>query len=90
LEGLSDSEGDDEDFHDAEEKPILSLDGWDDLPDLDLSTQYLLYRESSIVAPGVLGEDERGKREGESMRGRGGEKKAKLLIIIQRRKIAEL
>eukprot|EP00026_Physarum_polycephalum_P000903 Phypoly_transcript_00904.p1 GENE.Phypoly_transcript_00904~~Phypoly_transcript_00904.p1 ORF type:complete len:1018 (+),score=223.88 Phypoly_transcript_00904:209-3262(+) len=65
LEGLSsESEEDDEDFQDAQdaEKPILSLDGWDDLPDLDLSTQYLLYRDRSIVAPetqdsGIMTED---------------------------------
>lgn len=66
MEGLSsESEIEDsDDFQDAhsnegegkgeKDKEILSLDGWDDLPDLDLSTQYLLYRESPIVAPGKL------------------------------------
>lgn len=59
IEGLSsESEVEDsDDFQDAKsednEKQILSLDGWDDLSDLDHTTQYLLYRENPMVAPGM-------------------------------------
>jgi hypothetical protein len=59
-----DEDDDDDEFFDvpSDNNNDISLDGWDDAPDLDLSTQYLLYSDTSIIVPetqdnGMMTED---------------------------------